>query len=105
MISYVLSLLFLPLLSAAVTLLFLRNKGNLASLLSVSTAGGILVLAMIVIFASGEDLLSWDTTWFFDGGIGSTLRFFGRFVRSLAIIHRSLHRLFDSCIQPRLHGK
>jgi len=38
MISIALSMLFLPLLSAAVTLLFLRKNGNLASLLSVSTA-------------------------------------------------------------------
>jgi NADH-quinone oxidoreductase subunit L len=68
MISFVLSMLFLPLLSAVVTLLFLRKNGNIASLLSVSTAGGILALAMMVILGSGEDLLTWDTTWFSMGG-------------------------------------
>ena len=68
MISIALSMLFLPLLSAAVTLLFLRKNGNLASLLSVSTAGGILVLALGLIFSDNPDALSWDTTWFAMGG-------------------------------------
>jgi len=61
-------MLFLPLLSAAVTLLFLRKNGNLASLLSVSTAGGILVLALGLIFSDNPDALAWDTTWFAMGG-------------------------------------
>ena len=68
MISFALSMLFLPLLSAAVTLLFLRKNGNLASLLSVSTAGGILVLALGLIFSDNPDALAWDTTWFAMGG-------------------------------------
>jgi NADH-quinone oxidoreductase subunit L len=68
MISFVLSMLFLPLLSAAVTLFFLRKNGNLASLLSVSTSGAILALAIMVIFGTGEDLLTWDTIWFSMGG-------------------------------------
>ena len=68
MISIALSMLFLPLLSAAVTLLFLRKNGNLASLLSVSTAGGILVLALGLIFSDNPTPLAWDTTWFAMGG-------------------------------------
>ena len=68
MISIALSMLFLPLLSAAVTLLFLRKNGNLASLLSVSTAGGILVLALVLIFSDNPTPLAWDTTWFAMGG-------------------------------------
>ena len=39
MIQVALSLLLLPLLSATVTLLFLRKHGNIAALLSVATAG------------------------------------------------------------------
>jgi len=68
MISIALSMLFLPLLSAAVTLLFLRKNGNLASLLSVSTAGGILVLALGLIFSDNPTPLAWDITWFAMGG-------------------------------------
>ena len=68
MISIALSMLFLPLLSAAVTLLFLRKNGNLASLLSVSTAGGILVLALVLIFSDNPVPLAWDTSWFAMGG-------------------------------------
>ena len=68
MISIALSMLFLPLLSAAVTLLLLRKNGNLASLLSVSTAGGILVLALVLIFSDNPVPLAWDTTWFAMGG-------------------------------------
>jgi len=68
MVNFALSLLFLPLLSAAVTLIFLRKNGNLASLLSVSTAGGILVLALGLIFSGNEEPLIWDTTWFAMGG-------------------------------------
>ena len=68
MISIALSMLFLPLLSAAVTLLFLRKNGSLASLLSVSTAGGILVLALVLIFSDNPVPLAWDTSWFAMGG-------------------------------------
>ena len=52
MITIALSLLFLPLLSAVVTLFFLRKKGNEASLLSVFTSGGILVLSVLLIETS-----------------------------------------------------
>ena len=68
MISIALSVLFLPLLSAAVTLFFLRKNGNLASLLSVFTAGGILVLALGLIFSFDEEVMAWDATWFSMGG-------------------------------------
>ena len=68
MISVALSMLFLPLLSASVTLFFLRKNGNLASLLSVSTSGGILVLALFLIFSDNQETLAWDTTWFSMGG-------------------------------------
>ena len=68
MISLALSMLFLPLLSAVVTLFFLRKSGNIASLLSVCTAGGILVLALALIFNFDEDVMAWDTTWFTMGG-------------------------------------
>ena len=68
MISVALSMLFLPLLSASVTLFFLRKNGNLASLLSVSTSGGILVLALSLIFSDNQETLAWDTTWFSMGG-------------------------------------
>ena len=68
MISVALSMLFLPLLSASVTLFFLRKNGNLASLLSVSTSGGILVLALFLIFSVNQETLAWDTTWFSMGG-------------------------------------
>ena len=68
MIGLALSMLFLPLLSAVVTLFFLRKSGNIASLLSVCTAGGILVLALALIFNFDEDVMAWDTTWFTMGG-------------------------------------
>ncbi len=68
MISLALSMLFLPLLSALVTLLFLRKNGNLASLLSVCTSAGILILALSLIFGFEEDVQAWDTTWFAMGG-------------------------------------
>ena len=65
MTQVALSLLFLPLLSAAFTLCFLRKHGNIAALLSVATAGGILAFSSYLIFA-GEDLsvFAWSTTWF-----------------------------------------
>ena len=37
-------------------------------MLSVSTAGGILVLALGLIFSDNPDALAWDTTWFAMGG-------------------------------------
>ena len=65
MIQVALSLLFLPFLSAAVTLCFLRKHDNIAALLSVATAGGILAFSSYLIF-SGEEgsIFSWSTTWF-----------------------------------------
>ena len=50
----VFSLLLLPLLSAFVTLFFLRNSGNIASLLSVSTSAGILVFSLFLIFTGDK---------------------------------------------------
>ena len=38
--SVILSVLLLPLISSLVTLLFLRKRGNVTTLLSVATAGG-----------------------------------------------------------------
>jgi NADH-quinone oxidoreductase subunit L len=68
MITISLCLLFLPLLSAAVTLFFLRKNGNVASLLSVFTSGGILLLSLLLIVNSEEAPISWDITWFDMGG-------------------------------------
>ena len=65
MIQVALSLLFLPFLSAAVTLCFLRKHGNIAALLSVATAGGILAFSSYLIFGGEEgSIFSWSTTWF-----------------------------------------
>lgn len=58
-----LSVLLLPFLSALVTLLFLRKQGNIASLLSVATAGGILALSLFLIFAGQGEIFSWSVTW------------------------------------------
>tara|TARA_B100001115_G_scaffold174878_1_gene160338 strand:+ start:15513 stop:17348 length:1836 start_codon:yes stop_codon:yes gene_type:complete len=58
-----LSVLLLPLLSAAATLFFLRKQGNVAALLSVATAGGILLLSLYLIFAGDGQPFSWDATW------------------------------------------
>ncbi len=58
-----LSVLLLPLLSACVTLFFLRKQGNVASLLSVATAGGILVLSLYLIFAGEGATFVWEMTW------------------------------------------
>lgn len=68
MVSVALGMLFLPLLSAAVTLFFLRKKENLASLLSVFTSGGILLSALFLIFNGNHEKLVWDTSWFTMGG-------------------------------------
>ena len=54
MIQVALSLLFLPFLSAAVTLCFLRKHGNIAALLSVATAGGILAVLVLLDFWWGR---------------------------------------------------
>ena len=56
-----LTVLLLPFLSALVTLLFLRKHGNIASLLSVATAGGILVLSLFLIFSESVPLKPY--TW------------------------------------------
>ena len=65
MIQAALSLLFLPLLSTVVTLCFLRKHGNIAALLSVATAGGILALSSYLIFGGEEgSLFAWSTSWF-----------------------------------------
>jgi len=58
-----LSVLLLPFLSALVTLLFLRKHGNIASLLSVATAGGILTLSLFLIFGGQGETFSWSVTW------------------------------------------
>jgi len=57
------SLLLLPLLSALVTLLFFRNSGNIASLLSVATSGGILVFSLFLIFQGENESFVWQGTW------------------------------------------
>ena len=65
MIQVALSLLFLPFISAAVTLCFLRKHGNIAALLSVATAGGILAFSSFLIFGGEEgSIFTWSTTWF-----------------------------------------
>jgi len=61
--SVILSVLLLPLLSSLVTLLFLRKNGNIASLLSVATAGGILVFSLYIIFQTGDSVFAWEMTW------------------------------------------
>ena len=61
--SVILSVLLLPLLSSLVTLLFLRKNGNVASLLSVATAGGILVFSLYIIFQTGDTVFAWEMTW------------------------------------------
>ena len=57
------SILLLPLLSAFITLIFLRKSGNIASLLSVATSGGILVFALYLIFNDAGEVYSWQATW------------------------------------------
>ena len=52
MTQVALSLLLLPLFSAGVILLFLRKYGNIAALLSVASAGGILVFSTLLIFGN-----------------------------------------------------
>ncbi len=64
MINLALSLLFLPFVSALVILLFLRSKGNLASLVSVFTAAGILFLSLLLLFKTQDSSLVWNTAWF-----------------------------------------
>jgi NADH-quinone oxidoreductase subunit L len=61
--TVVFSLLLLPLLSALATLLFFRKLGNIASLLSVATSGGILVFSLFLIFDGENEVFSWQTTW------------------------------------------
>ena len=57
------SILLLPLLSAFTTLIFLRKSGNIASLLSVATSGGILVFSLYLIFNDAGEVYSWQATW------------------------------------------
>ena len=57
------SLLLLPFLSSLITLLFLRRLGNIASLLSVATSGGILVLSLFLIFQGASETFAWQGTW------------------------------------------
>jgi NADH-quinone oxidoreductase subunit L len=65
MIQVSLSLLLLPLLSAVFTLLFLRKHGNIAALLSVATAGGILAFSSYLIFGiDAGSVFAWSTPWF-----------------------------------------
>jgi NADH-quinone oxidoreductase subunit L len=59
----VFTLLLLPFLSALVTLVFFRNFGNIASLLSVATSGGILVLSLFLIFNGDGEIFSWQGSW------------------------------------------
>ncbi len=61
--TVVFSLLLLPFLSALVTLLFFRKLGNIASLLSVATSGGILVFSLFLIFNGENEVFNWQTTW------------------------------------------
>jgi NADH-quinone oxidoreductase subunit L len=61
--TVIFSLLLLPFLSALVTLLFFRKSGNIASLLSVATSGGILVFSLFLIFNGENESFSWQTTW------------------------------------------
>jgi len=68
MINLALSMLLLPLVSAGVILLFLRKRGNLASLVSVFTAVGILVFALCLLYDSHDNPLVWDASWFSMGG-------------------------------------
>lgn len=68
MINLALSMLLLPLVSAGVILLFLRKRGNLASLVSVFTAVGILVFALCLLYDSHDNPLVWDASWFSIGG-------------------------------------
>ncbi len=61
------ALLLLPLFSAVTILLFFRNSGRTASLLSVGAAGGILLLSIIAIFGESQpaqlDELEGRMTW------------------------------------------
>ena len=59
----VFTLLLLPFLSALVTLVFFRNFGNISSLLSVATSGGILVLSLFLIFNGDGEIFSWQGSW------------------------------------------
>ena len=46
----------------------MRKNGNVASLLSVFTSGGILLLSVLLIVNSEEAPISWDIIWFEIGG-------------------------------------
>lgn len=110
-----LSVLLLPLLSAFVTLFFLRKHGNIASLLSVATAGGILVLSLFLIFQGyGEEAFVWEMTWlkmsgwelrfgFFVDGSARLLLFVVSFVGFLIHIF-SLGYMADDGAKARYFG-
>ncbi len=68
MIEITLGILFLPLLSAAIILLFLRDKADLAAKVSVGAAGGVLLASLWLIFAGHEESFTWNTRWFSLGG-------------------------------------
>ena len=112
--TFAFSILLLPLLSAFVTLLFLRKQGNIASLLSVASAGGILVFACYLIFANGGEDFTWDTTWltlanwelrfgFLVDGPARLLLFVVAFVGLLIHIF-SLGYMADDPARPRYFG-
>ena len=112
--TFAFSILLLPLLSALVTLLFLRKQGNIASLLSVASAGGILVFACYLIFANGGEDFTWDTTWlalanwelrfgFLVDGPARLLLFVVAFVGLLIHIF-SLGYMADDAARPRYFG-
>jgi len=112
--TFAFSILLLPLLSALVTLLFFRKQGNIASLLSVASAGGILVFACYLIFANGGEDFTWDTTWltlanwelrfgFLIDGPARLLLFVVAFVGLLIHIF-SLGYMADDAARPRYFG-
>ena len=57
------NILVIPLISAAVILLFLRTKGEIASLVSVGAAGLLMVLSLKYIFGGGPAETHWAYTW------------------------------------------
>ena len=57
------NILVIPLISAAIILLFLRTRGELASLVSVAAAGILMVLSLKYIFGGGPAEAHWAYTW------------------------------------------
>ena len=112
--SVILSVLLLPLLSSVVTLLFLRKNGNVASLLSVATSGGILVFSLYIIFQTGDTVFAWEMTWlklagwelkfgFLIDGAARLLLFVVSFIGFLIHIF-SLGYMHDDKAKPRYFG-